>query len=320
MPTWSATFEADFAKIEGYALRPLLPILAGYALTAKPADAFMRDYRHARGVMMCEHLYGTVRAWAHERGMGAYSESGGPWGDRRNPKTFGECDQLLFLSNNDIPQGEFWPDSLRGVSRTSGHANRNGRYLTKGIVSTAHVYGRPIASAESFTHMERHWSVDPAYLKPIGDQALADGINRLVWHTYTSSPKSFGVPGLEFFAGSHINRNVTWHRELPAFVRYLTRCQYLLQRGEPVVDVAVLTGDRAYAGWGNAANGRLRNLLSVEMPVRIPKGYADDPRRGAVVPKRGDHQARTGGARVRGSAEDAGQRHPRLFALVGDRA
>ena len=276
MPTWSATFEADFAAIEGYPLRPNLPILAGFARDERPTESFMRDYRHARGVMMCGHLYGAVRAWAHERGIGAYSESGGPWGDKRNPKTFGECDQLLFLSNNDIPQGEFWPDGLRGVSRTSGHANRNGRYLTKGIVSAAHAYGLPIASAESFTHMERHWSVDPAYLKPIGDQALADGINRLVWHTYTCSPKSFGVPGLEFFAGSHINRNVTWHKDLPAFVRYLARCQYLLQRGEPVVDVAVLTGDRAYAGWGKAANGRLRNLVSAEMPVKVPKGFSYD--------------------------------------------
>ena len=276
MPTWSATFAADFERHEGYALRPLLPILAGFDLADRATDDFMRDYRHARGRMMCEHLYGAVRDWAHERGLEASSESGGPWGDKRNPKTFGECDQLLFLSRNDVPQGEFWPSSLRDRDPKSGRANAHGRYVTKGIVSAAHAYGLPIASAEAFTHMERHWSVDPAYLKPVGDQAYADGINRFVWHTYTASPKSFGVPGLEFFAGSHINRNVTWHDELPAFIRYLARCQYLLQRGEPVADVVVLTGDRAYAGWGTVANGRLRNLVSAEMPIAVPKGFVYD--------------------------------------------
>lgn len=281
MPTWSATFEADFARIEGYALRPLLPLLAGFELEAKPTADFMRDFRHSRGVMMCDHLYGEVRRWAHARGMLAYSESGGPWGDKRDPRTFGECDQLLFLSANDFPQGEFWPIAGHGAE-WGGHANANGRFISKGIASAAHVYDRPIASVEAFTHMHSHWSVDPAFLKPLGDQAYADGINLLVWHTYTSSPKRYGVPGVEYFAGSHINRNVTWHGEFGAMVKYMGRCQSLLQAGRPVTDVAVLTGDRAYTGWGHSdkgvrnPNGRFRQRISHEIPLTVPAGFAYD--------------------------------------------
>jgi len=277
MPTWSETFEADFRRIEGSDLRPLLPLVAGFDIADVDEDAFMRRFRHARGVMMCEHLYGAVRDWAHERGMRAFSESGGPWGfGARNPKTFGECDQLAFLSANDFPQGEFWPLSERGDSPAAGRANANGRFFVRGVVSAAHAYGVPICSAESFTHMLRHWSVDPAFLKPVGDQAYADGINRFVWHTYTASPRSFGIPGLEFFAGSHINRNVTWHDEASAFVRYLHRCQALLQAGVPVTDVAVLCGDRPYAGEGIVSNGRLRNQAAWGLDVTVPKGYASD--------------------------------------------
>ena len=283
MPTWSATFEADFKRIAGYDLRPLLPALAGFELTPHPSSliphpsSLFRDFRHARGVMMRDHLYGAVRDWARRHGLFAYSESGGPWGKRRDPRTFGECDQLGFLGANDFPQGEFWPLSGHRSALEDGHANANGRFFSKGVVSAAHVYDRPFAAIEAFTHMHRHWSVDPAFLKPLGDQAFADGINLIVWHTYSASPlKRFGTPGLEYFAGSHINRNVTWHDELAPMVKYLARCQCLLQRGKPVTDVAVLVGDRAYAGWGQKDNGRYRNLVSDDLPVRVPRGFAYD--------------------------------------------
>ena len=269
MPTWSPTFEADYAKRAGKALRPLLPVLAGIDLPGTDAGAFMTTFRRVRSEMMRDNFYGTLRDWAHAHGMLCYSESGGPW--VRSPQVFGEVDQLSFLNVNDIPQGEFWPMAENQTDRFSGQANENGRYMLRGQVSCAHIYGKRLVSAEAFTHMHRHWTVDPEFLKPVGDQAYADGANLLVWHTYTASPESFGVPGLEYFAGSHINRNVTWHDELPAFIAYLARCQSLLQRGEPVTDIAVLGGDRCYQHWG-----RWRDRVSDEIPVSIPAGYAYD--------------------------------------------
>lgn len=250
MPTWSATFEADFAVDAGYAFRPRMPVLAGFRLKGVSADSFMRDMRRARGRMMVRHLYVAVREWAHERGMIAYSESGGPWGQRRDPRTFGECDQFEFLDGNDFPQGEFWPVRENGTHPTTGRANANMRPFFRGIVEAAHRAGKRIASVEAFTHMHRHWTVDPAFLKPLGDIAFADGINLIVWHTYTTSPKKFGAPGLEYFAGSHINRNVTWNRELPDFIHYLWRCQSLLQAGEWVDDGEFVPPTENYRAWG----------------------------------------------------------------------
>ena len=282
MPTWSVKFEEDFRRFAGYDLRPILPALAGFDFGGADAERVMRDFRRSRGEMMRMGLYATVREWAHERGLGAFSESAGPW--TRTPQTFGECDQLAFAAENDFPQGEFWPRAGKNWDmRTSGHANCNGRFMVRGIASAAHVYGRPVASAEAFTHMFRHWSVDPAFLKPIGDQAFADGINLMVWHTYTTAPRRYGTPGIEYFAGSHINRHVTWHDGLPPFVRYLARCQSMLQRGAPVTDIAVLCGDRPYCGWGLSPsvgtakdNGRYRNRVSEEIDVTVPSGYAFD--------------------------------------------
>ena len=282
MPTWSLTFERDFAHFTGTDLLERLPVLAGFDVPGCDGEEFMRTYRAARGRMMARNFYGTVKKWANERGMLAYSESGGPW--VRRPELFGECDQLEFLSANDFPQGEFWPQREKGTVQESGHANANGSYISKGIVSAAHVVGAKYASAEAFTHMHRHWSVDPAFLKPVGDQAFADGINLFVWHTYTCSPARFGRPGVEYFAGSHINRNVTWHDDAAPFIKYIARCQSVLQAGEPVVDVLVVGGDNAYCGWqtgpagGSPGNGRLRELVSDEpsFAVKIPKGYSHD--------------------------------------------
>ena len=194
-------------------------------------------------------FYATMREWAHAHGLKLYSESGGPWGwgSKSTPL---DCDQLDLLAHNDFPQGEFWPTCERGLTPIAGHANRYGRFYQRAIVLSARREGRRIASMEAFTHMYQHWSVDPAFLKPLADIAFADGANRLVWHTFTCSPKKFGIPGAEYFAGSHINRNVTWHKDAGAFVQYLARCQSLLQRGEPVDDGEFVNISTNYYGWG----------------------------------------------------------------------
>ena len=267
MPTWSATFEADFAADAGYALRPKLPVLAGFVPTGTDAEAVMRDYRRARGRMMVKHLYTAVRDWAHAHGMFATAESGGPWGQTRDPRTFGECDQFEFLAANDVPQGEFWPMHENATHPDAGRANRNIGFFGRGIVVAAHRAKLPIAAVEAFTHMHRHWTVDPAFLKPLADAAFVDGMNRIVWHTYTTSPAKYGVPGLEYFAGSHINRNVTWNRDAAPFVQYLGRCQALLQVGEWVDDGEFLPPTDNYWPYGRFRKDECAQFLTAHRRI-----------------------------------------------------
>lgn len=267
VPQWSPNFRADFEKFARYSLDGFLPVLAGFAPEGTDPEKFMRDFRRARNDMFRENFYGTLSQLAARRGCGVYSENGGPW--RREPEVFLEADQMAFLALNGMPQGEFWVNETGGSSQIFGRDDKTDRFFTRGPVSAAHVYGKPIASAESFTHMTRHWSMSPSALRMPIDKAFADGINHVVWHTYSLSPEKFGVPGNEYFAGTHINGNVTWHNEAGAFLRYLQRCEFLLQKGEPVVDIAVKSGSSPYAGWGRyrdrAPNG-----------VEIPAGYNYD--------------------------------------------
>ncbi|NQT87271.1 hypothetical protein HQ560_10935 [bacterium] len=234
IPTWTAGFEREFARRRGYGLLPYLPVLAGMTVgDAATSARFLRDYRKTLGDCFMDHCYGTLRILCHRAGLKWHSESGGPW-NRKLP-TFGHADQIASLGRNDMPQGEFWWGG-RGMNRPAAMA--------------AHIYGRPLAATEAFTHMRAHWSAYPASLKPDADAAFCDGINHFVWHTFSASPPEFGKPGIEYFAGTHLNPNVTWWRDAGPFIAYLTRCQFLLRQGQPVVDVCCYTGDRPYLHWG----------------------------------------------------------------------
>lgn len=271
IPTWTATFEEQFRRYSGYEIRPYLPELAGFV----PAQGrhVLQDYRRIRNLMFKDDFYGTVRRMAHALGLKLYSESGGPW--NRDPSVFREADQLAFLGVNDMPQGEFWPVKPSHHSELAHN---------RPAANAAHIYGLPRASAEAFTHMSYHYSMWPERLKRSADCAFADGINHFVWHTFTCSPKAFGKPGIEYFAGTHINRNVTWFEEASAFVSYLSRCQLLLQAGKPVVDIAVYAGKTPYRHWG-----RYRDVPWDGSRVAIPRGYNYDLLNDETLAKKRDY-------------------------------
>jgi hypothetical protein len=83
----------------------------------------------------------------------------------------------------------------------------------------------------------------PKDLKSNIDRVFCSGVNRIVWHTFTSSPKEFGLPGNEYFAGTHLNPNVTWWKQAGDFISYLNRCSYMLSKGLFTADVLYYYGD-----------------------------------------------------------------------------
>lgn len=272
IPTWTGNFREEFRRRTGYDVVEWLPVLAGFG----GGESVWNDFRRVRNALFRDAFYGTVRRLAHARGLRLYSESGGPW--NRSPDVFREADQLEFLGVNDMPQGEFW------TVAPSHHADLA---HNRAAANAAHIYGLRRASAEAFTHMDLHYSMYPALLKRSADDAFVDGINHLVWHTFTCSPKAFGRPGLEYFAGTHINRNVTWFGEAGPFLRYLARCQYLLQSGENVADIAIVgTGTRGYRHWG-----RYRRRPYENAAFEIPPGYNYDILNDACAERAGRYAA-----------------------------
>ena len=255
-PTWTPGFERDFAHFRGYSPIPYLPVLAGVTVDSREASGrFMEDFGRTLSDCFLTRCYAKLGGLCHKAGLKWHSESGGPW-DRKKP-LFQYADQLAFWGRNDAPQGEFWHQG-------ANHTN------CRRTAMAARIYGREKAIAEAFTNMVQHWSEYPGLIKPRGDAAFIDGINHFIWHTFDASPEEFGKPGIVYFAGSHLNPNVTWWMHADAVLAWLGRCQFLLRQGRFVSDVCVYTSDRNYAGWGR--DERWSENASLE----LGKGYTYD--------------------------------------------
>jgi hypothetical protein len=99
-----------------------------------------------------------------------------------------------------------------------------------------------VIMAESFTTWT-HWQEYPESLKPAGDEAFLDGLNRMAFHQYTAQPMVDMKPGWQYGAGTHFDRNITWWEEARGYFDYLSRCQYLLQQGQFQADALYFYGE-----------------------------------------------------------------------------
>ncbi len=260
LPDWTPGFENDFSRFRKYDIDRYLPVLAGMIVgDTLESKRFMRDYLKTVSDCFRENCYANIGKLCHQNGILWHSENGGPW--TRTAPMFTEADMLSFWGENDMPQGEFWNSSLQDL-----HEKSNIRYTAM----AAHIYGKPLVAVEAFTHMGVHWTKYPAFLKPFADYNFIDGANFFLWHTFTASPLDIGKPGYEYFAGTHVNTNVTWWNFSRGIFDYLGRNQYLLRKGLFVADVCCYTSDKNYVKWGRGEKWNDKSSLEPG------KGYTYD--------------------------------------------
>jgi hypothetical protein len=231
-PNWTDELIKEFKKYRGYDPTPYIPVFAGRIVgNAEISDRFLYDYRKTVADCFADNSYGRFAELSYARGLGIQCEAAGPsWSGT-------VCmDGLKNLGRCDNPMGEFWVD---------GVVSNNQNLVGKQTATASHIYSRKTASAEAFTG-GGHWQQYPAMLKPIADRAFCEGINRLVFHTMTSTRTQDGLPGYEYGAGTHFNPNVTWWNQAAGpWLSYINRCQAMLQSGLFVADVLYYNGDWA---------------------------------------------------------------------------
>jgi hypothetical protein len=227
---WTGRFSEEFRRRRGYDPIRYLPIVTGRIVNDRAtSDRFLNDLRRTVGDLITDH-YDHFAERAKVYGLGTQCESGGPHG--------APMDALETFRSSAMPQTEFWAQSEEHRS------SDDERFFTKEVASAADIYGKKLALDEGMTSIGPQWSESLATdLKPSFDQAITEGMNRLVWHQFTSSPKEFGLPGNEYFAGTHLNPNVTWWNQGGDFFLYLNRSQFLMQQGHAVDDVLYFYGD-----------------------------------------------------------------------------
>lgn len=226
---WTERMIDRFTQQHGYDPTPYLPVLKGWTITDPDITRrFLYDWRLTLSDLFIDSHYRAGSRLLHQYGLQLCAEAGGP-----GAPIWPSCpvESLKALGSVDILRGEFWPK------------HRNMR-LVKEISSAAHIYGKQIVDAESFTSW-RHWQDGPYFDKQLADNAFGAGLNHLTFHTFSHSPWSAGLPGWEYHAGTHINPNCVWWPMSGPFIEYLSRCSYLLQQGRFVADACFYYGSEA---------------------------------------------------------------------------
>ena len=226
---WTEQIIERFKKAYGYDPLKYLPLLKEW--TTKDADIrqrFLYDWKKLISDVFIDNHYRTGSAFLREYGVKLCAEAGGP-----GAPVWDSCpvDSLKALGAVDILRGEFWP-KMRNI------------WLVKEISSAAHIYGKTIVDAESFTSW-RHLQDGPYFYKLMADKAMGEGLNHFTFHTFAHSPEDAGLPGNYYHAGTHINPNRVWWPMARPFIDYLSRCCYMLQKGLFVADVCYYYGDQA---------------------------------------------------------------------------
>jgi len=250
---WSPNFAADFVKYRGYDPIPYLPVFAGKIVENRDfSNAFLADFRKTLGDCVADNHYKVFAEYAHKNNLQIQPESGGPHA--------GPLDAIKNLGRSDIVMGEFWAPSPHRPKPVN-------RFFVKQSSSVAHIYGKKYVGAESFTTIGPQWNdVLWKSQKPSMDHEFCSGLNMIFFHTFTCSPKEMGIPGQEYFAGTHTNPQVTWWEYADAYIDYINRCQFLVQQGKFVADVLYYYGDH------------VPNLVQLKEadPAKVLPGYDYD--------------------------------------------
>jgi hypothetical protein len=215
---WTPDFEAQFEKLRGYSMHQYLPAMMGRVVGSREqSDKFLFDVRRTIADLMSKEYYGTFQELCHAEGMTEMAEAPGI-------ATCLPSDNIQAKGWTDIPMGEFWmsqPDGTMDCKETA---------------SAAHVYGKPVAAAESFTGSRA--DAFPRMMKPFADAALALGINRFVVLAYVHQPWDDRLPGVtqERFYVPYQRHN-TWWEDSAGFWASLARSSYLMRQGYAVADI-----------------------------------------------------------------------------------
>ncbi len=242
---WTLTLPEAFQEINGYDITPYLPVLFNEeAYSESIVNRFKKDHQRTLSELMIENFYRKGKSIANAHGLKINSESGGPGFPLHNVPV----EPLKSLGVMDLPRGEFWINHNR--------LNADGidiLRVVKEVSSASHIYGRGIVEEEAFTSFQ-HWQEGPFDMKPSGDRAFAEGMNRVVVHGFSHNPAQYGFPGIVYHAGTHFNDKRVWFSKVRPFTDYLARVSYILQQTNFFADVLYYYGDAVpnYTGHKNS--------------------------------------------------------------------
>lgn len=205
---WTPKFFEEFRARRGYDLKQQLPALLGDG-DAETRARVLHDFRETVSDLLLDRFTAPWREWAHRRGAIVRNQSHG------SPANI-----LDLYAASDIPETE-GADIVR----------------MKFASSAANVTGKTLASAETVTWLDEHFTSSLGDVKRAVDLNFLGGINHVVYHGLAYSPPGDPWPGRLFYAAVHFEPTNPQWKDFPALNRYIARVQSFLQQGRADNDV-----------------------------------------------------------------------------------
>lgn len=240
---WTDDMADVFRQTYGYDPIPYLPVLQGTVVgSVDRSDRFLWDLRRLVADRVAYDYVAGLREESNRHGLETWLECYGHWGF---PGEF-----LLYGSQSDQIAGEFWSEGSLGDIEN------------RAASSCGHIYGKNKVWAESCTAGGPQFHRSPRMMKQRVDRFFCEGINATLLHLYIQQPDD-SEPGRSAWFGNEFNRNNSWFEGMGTFVEYLKRCNFMLQQGRYVADVAYFIGEDA---------PKMTGVCDPE----LPKGYSFD--------------------------------------------
>lgn len=233
---WTQNFPGEFSKRRGYDITPWIPVLCGEVVeNTTLSEAFLYDFNKTISDLIDEKYFKHFGDLCHRNNLEMHAEI--IYG---NDGGYPALDILKSNNHPDLTMTEFWAQPNDNQFAVYQPAVRP----TSGFPTFAALAcNKQIIGSEAYTGYA-HYSESPADLKPFGDATYCSGINQMILHSYVHQPadKKPGVTLMQFAA--HFNRNNPWWEYASDWMDYQSRIQYVLQKGEPVVDAIFYVGDQ----------------------------------------------------------------------------
>jgi len=231
---WTTDLPAEFRRRRGYDLMPYMGFFSKPEEDLTEEERLARsDYRETLSDLLYENFTLTWTEWAHRHGALTRNQAHGS-----------PANLLDLYAAVDIPECEGFGLSnfgITGLRSDSGFTRKNFSDISmlKYASSGAHLSGHNLVSAESFTWLTEHFRTSLSQCKPELDLFFVSGVNHVYFHGSCYSPKGEEWPGWRFYASVDMSPYNNWWGAMPAFCKYIERCQSMLQWGEPDNDVLV---------------------------------------------------------------------------------
>lgn len=213
------------------------------------------DYRETLGDMLLDNFTRTWTAWAHSHGAITRNQAHG------SPANLIDCYAAV-----DIPEIEGFGLTnfgIKGLRQDPGKTRKNDSdfSMLKYAPSAAHILGKPYTSSETFTWLTEHFRTSLSQMKPDMDLMFCAGVNHMFFHGTAYSPQHETWPGWRFYASIDMSPNNTIWRDAPYFMKYVERCQSMLQMGRP--DNDFLTYLPIHDMWAKRSTGKRLMQFSI---------------------------------------------------------